>query len=49
MKLLYASDLHGETHLYQELLELSIASSAEVIALGGDLLPPLPLLSAMKI
>ena len=39
MKLLYTSDLHGETHLYQELLELSIASSAEIIALGGDLLP----------
>jgi len=42
MKLLYTSDLHGETHLYNELLELSIASSAEVIALGGDLLPSFP-------
>ena len=42
MKLLYTSDLHGETHLYQELLELSIASSAEIIALGGDLLPSFP-------
>jgi Icc-related predicted phosphoesterase len=39
MKVLYTSDLHGETQLYQELLELSIASSAEIIALGGDLLP----------
>jgi Icc-related predicted phosphoesterase len=39
MKLLYTSDLHGETQLYQELLKLSIASSAEIIALGGDLLP----------
>jgi Icc-related predicted phosphoesterase len=42
MKLLYTSDLHGETHLYQELLEQSIASSAEIIALGGDLLPSFP-------
>ena len=42
MKLLYTSDLHGETRLYQELLELSIASSAEIIALGGDLLPSFP-------
>jgi len=42
MKLLYTSDLHGETQLYNELLELSIASSAEVIALGGDLLPSFP-------
>jgi uncharacterized protein len=42
MKLLYTSDLHGETHLYQELLERSIASSAEIIALGGDLLPSFP-------
>jgi Icc-related predicted phosphoesterase len=42
MKLLYTSDLHGETHLYQELLKLSIASSAEIIALGGDLLPSFP-------
>jgi Icc-related predicted phosphoesterase len=42
MKILYTSDLHGETHLYQELLELSIPSSAEIIALGGDLLPSFP-------
>ena len=42
MKLLYTSDLHGETHLYQELLEQSIVSSAEIIALGGDLLPSFP-------
>ena len=42
MKLLYTSDLHGEISLYQELLELSIASSAEIIALGGDLLPSFP-------
>jgi Icc-related predicted phosphoesterase len=42
MKFLYTSDLHGEIRLYQELLELSIASSAEIIALGGDLLPSFP-------
>src|SRR4030043_1350592 len=42
MKLLYTSDLHGETQLYNELLELSIASSAKIIALGGDLLPSFP-------
>ena len=42
MKLLYTSDLHGEIHLYQELLTLAISSSAEIIALGGDLLPSLP-------
>jgi Icc-related predicted phosphoesterase len=39
MKLLYTSDLHGEIALYQELLKLAISSSAEIIALGGDLLP----------
>lgn len=42
MKVLYTSDLHGETHLYQELLELSIASLPEILALGGDLLPSFP-------
>jgi len=42
MKVLYTSDLHGGTHLYQELLELSIASRAEIIALGGDLFPSFP-------
>lgn len=42
MKFLYASDLHGEIHLYQELLSLAISSSAEIIAIGGDLLPSFP-------
>jgi Icc-related predicted phosphoesterase len=42
MKFLYTSDLHGEIHLYQELLALAISSSAEVIAIGGDLLPSFP-------
>jgi Icc-related predicted phosphoesterase len=42
MKVLYTSDLHGEIHLYHELLSLAIASSSEVIMVGGDLLPSFP-------
>ena len=42
MKLLYTSDLHGEISLYQDLSTLANSSSAEIIALGGDLLPSLP-------
>ncbi len=42
MKFLYTSDLHGETHLYQELLLLAISSSSEIILIGGDLLPSFP-------
>jgi len=42
MKCLYTSDLHGEIHLYQELLSLAISSSSEILAIGGDLLPSLP-------
>jgi len=42
MKCLYTSDIHGEIHLYQELLTLAISSSAEIIVLGGDLLPSFP-------
>ena len=42
MKLLYTSDLHGEISLYQDLSALANSSSAEVIALGGDLLPSFP-------
>jgi Icc-related predicted phosphoesterase len=42
MKVLYASDLHGEIHLYQELLSLTISSSSEIIVIGGDLLPSFP-------
>jgi len=42
MKFLYTSDLHGGTHLYQELLSLAISSSSEVMVIGGDLLPSLP-------
>ncbi len=42
MKLLYTSDLHGEVHLYQEVLSLAISSSPEIIVVGGDLLPSFP-------
>lgn len=42
MKFLYTSDLHGEIHLYQELLSLAISSSSEFMVIGGDLLPSLP-------
>jgi uncharacterized protein len=39
MKTLYTSDLHGEISLYQELLALAYSYKAELVALGGDLLP----------
>jgi len=42
MKFLYTSDLHGEIHLYQELLSLAGSSSSEILAIGGDLLPSFP-------
>ncbi|MBM4277331.1 MAG: hypothetical protein FJ130_05520 [Deltaproteobacteria bacterium] len=42
MKWVYASDLHGETYLYEQLFDLAQSSSAEIIALGGDLLPSFP-------
>jgi Icc-related predicted phosphoesterase len=42
MNCLYASDLHGQVHLYQELFSEALSSSAEIIALGGDLLPSFP-------
>lgn len=42
MRFLYTSDLHGEPVLYEELHSLTLASSAEVIGLGGDLLPSFP-------
>jgi Icc-related predicted phosphoesterase len=41
MKILYTSDLHGEIHLYHELLPLTISSSSEIMIIGGDLLPSL--------
>ena len=42
MKVLFTSDLHGEIHLYHELLALTISSSADIVVLGGDLLPSFP-------
>ncbi|HUL31393.1 MAG TPA: metallophosphoesterase [Thermodesulfobacteriota bacterium] len=42
MKVLYTSDLHGEIHLYEEILSLANSSSSEIVAIGGDLLPSLP-------
>jgi Icc-related predicted phosphoesterase len=39
MKAVYSSDLHGDVRLYRQLQELSIASSADILALGGDLFP----------
>ena len=39
MKVVFTSDLHGERRLYQELLEFARTSSADLVALGGDLLP----------
>ena len=42
MKILYTSDLHGEIHLYRELLSLAISSSSQIISIGGDLLPSFP-------
>ena len=39
MQVLFASDLHGETHLYHELFALARRASAEILILGGDLLP----------
>jgi Icc-related predicted phosphoesterase len=40
MKIVYASDVHGRTSQYEELLELAAGESAGGIVLGGDLLPP---------
>ena len=42
MKCVYTSDLHGEISLYHDLSALANSSSAEIIALGGDLLPSFP-------
>ena len=42
MKCLFTSDLHGEIHLYQELLLLASSYSSEIVVLGGDLLPSFP-------
>jgi Icc-related predicted phosphoesterase len=42
MKWIYSSDLHGDVPLYQQLQELGLASSANILILGGDLLPSFP-------
>jgi Icc-related predicted phosphoesterase len=42
MKLLYTSDLHGGSHLYQELMSLATSTSPEIMILGGDFLPSFP-------
>jgi uncharacterized protein len=39
MRLAYASDLHGNLGLYQALLTLAVDSNAELVIVGGDLLP----------
>ncbi len=42
MRCLYTSDLHGEIHLFQELISLADSSCAEIILIGGDILPSFP-------
>jgi Icc-related predicted phosphoesterase len=42
VKVIYTSDLHGNTRLYEELHELVRSSIPHIIALGGDLLPSFP-------
>lgn len=39
MRLAYAADMHGNSRLYQALLELAVASDAQAVIVGGDLLP----------
>jgi len=39
MNTLFTSDLHGETRLYHELFDLTRRASAEILILGGDILP----------
>lgn len=41
MKILFTSDLHGEEALYHEIRDRARDSGAEVLILGGDLLPSL--------
>src|SRR5262249_46370752 len=40
MKIVYASDIHGQTSHYDDLLELASRESVRAVVLGGDLLPP---------
>jgi len=39
MRIVYASDLHGNTSHYDELLGLASSEHAQALVLGGDLLP----------
>ncbi|MBN2029671.1 metallophosphoesterase [bacterium] len=39
MRILYTSDLHGRTDLYQEIIILSIQQKINAVVLGGDLFP----------
>ena len=41
MKILFTSDLHGEEVLYRQVLDYARGAGAEVLVLGGDLLPSL--------
>ena len=41
MKILFTSDLHGEEVLYRQIPEIAREAGAEVLILGGDLLPTL--------
>lgn len=39
MKALYVTDLHGDTHKYEKILELAVESETKLIINGGDMLP----------
>ena len=41
MKIFFTSDLHGEEALYQQIPDAAKKSGAEILILGGDLLPSL--------
>src|SRR5262245_39390608 len=39
MRLLYTSDLHGNSGLYQAMLDMALQQQVEAVIVGGDLLP----------
>lgn len=39
MKLLYITDLHGDTNKYEKILEIAVKDEIKVIVNGGDMLP----------
>lgn len=39
MQLIYVTDLHGDQHKYEKVLELAIKQDIKLIVNGGDLLP----------